>query len=209
LETSATTAPGAPTGDPRRGTDRPRLVFPPHPAGPAGVDGHWWPRTHDLAVELPALVAAVAQRFGAVDRVSADPEAWEHRPRSVVVGGREVLLDWFGSGQRHVLGLFGAHASHLELLVIPPGTAPVVALACLMMQPRPGPRPSTNAWTGGRTTAGAPGPRSPWHPAHAGSERRARVRTRPARRRPRSGRHRRSTRASCCTGCSTSSAGSR
>jgi hypothetical protein len=122
------------TVDFHRDTGCPRLVFPPHPAGPGGVDGHWWPRTRDLATELPTLIAAVAQRFGAVDRISANPEAWDHKPRSARIDGRVILLDWFGAGQRHVVGLFGPHSSHLELLVIPPDTAPVVALACLMMQ---------------------------------------------------------------------------
>jgi hypothetical protein len=125
------TLPQAQTVDLRHDTDCPRLVFPPHPAGPSSVDGHWWPRTRDLAVELPALVTAVAQRFGAVDRISLDPEAWDHRPGGVTIDGRAILLDWFGAGQRHVVGLFGPHSSHLELLVIPPDTAPIVALACL------------------------------------------------------------------------------
>jgi hypothetical protein len=68
-----------------------------------------------------------------VDRIGLDPEAWDDRFRSVTVGGRVILLDWFGVGQRHVVGLFGPHSSHLELLVIPPDTAPIMALACLTM----------------------------------------------------------------------------
>jgi hypothetical protein len=98
----------------------------------------------------------VAQRFGAVDRISADPEAWDHRPRSATVDGRVIQLDWFGAGQRRVVGLFGPHSSHLELLVIPPDTAPVVALACLMMQtpaPTAPDRERPDRWEddGGRT----------------------------------------------------------
>lgn len=83
-------------------TGRLRLVLAPRPT-PGGVDGRWWPRTRDLAVELPALIAAVAQRFGAVDRVSLDPEAWYHRPRRATVGGRSVVLDRSGGGGRHAV----------------------------------------------------------------------------------------------------------
>jgi hypothetical protein len=110
-----------------------RLVLAPRPV-PGGVDGRWWPRTRDLAVELPALVAAVAQQFGAVDRVGLDPEAWDGRPRRAVVGGRVVALDWFGGGGRHAIELFGPHATHVVLLVIPPDAPLIVALACLAMQ---------------------------------------------------------------------------
>jgi hypothetical protein len=172
LSTTGTTP--VTTVGPHGGTGPPRLVFPPHPAAPGGVDGRWWPRTQDLAVELPALITAVAQRFGAVDRISADPEAWDHKPRSATIGGRVILLDWFGAGQRHLVGLFGPHSSRLELLVIPPGTAPVVALACLMMQIPVAPaseRERLDRWEddGGRTRT------PPRGPADAGPERLAQV----------------------------------
>jgi hypothetical protein len=113
---------------------RPRLTFTPRPTGHGEMDGRWWPRTDDLAVELPALLAAVAHRVGAVDRISLDPETWACRARTVTVDDRVILLDWFGARHRHTVGLRGTHSSHLDLLVIPPDTAPIVALACLTMQ---------------------------------------------------------------------------
>src|SRR5439155_16889727 len=36
------------------------------------VDGAWWPRSRDLAAELPALLAALAARLGRVHRVGPD-----------------------------------------------------------------------------------------------------------------------------------------
>lgn len=113
-----------------------RLVLAPRPT-PGGVDGRWWPRTRDPAVELPALLVAVAQRFGAVDRVELDPEAWDHRPRRAAVPGRVVALDWFGGGGRHAVELSGPHSTHVALLVIPPDAPLIVALACLSVQRRP------------------------------------------------------------------------
>lgn len=137
-------------------TGRLRLVLAPRPS-PGGVDGRWWPRTRDLAVELPALVAAVAQWFGAVDRVRLDPEDWDHRPHRITTGGRAVVVERCSGGGRHAVELFGPRSAHLDLLVIPPDTPLVVALACLSLQtptaaepdgadhrePLPAPRPVT------------------------------------------------------------------
>lgn len=116
------------------GHDHPRLVLSPRPPGPGGIDGRWWPWTDDLQLELPALVAALAHRVGAVDRISLDPETWNGRPRTVTIDDRVILLDWFGARHRHTVGLRGPHSSHLDLLVIPSDTASIVALACLTMQ---------------------------------------------------------------------------
>lgn len=116
-------------------TAHPRLVLSPRPPDVGTVGGRWWPRTDDLALELPALVAAVTHRFGAVDRISLDPEAWNAMPRSVTIDDRVILLDWFGARHRHAVGLHGPHSSHLDLLLIPSDTATIVALACLTMRP--------------------------------------------------------------------------
>lgn len=116
------------------GATHPRLTFTPHPTGHGEMGGRWWPRTDDLAVELPALLAAVAHRVRAVDRISLDPETWTCRARTVTVDDRVILLDWFGARHSHTVGLRGPHSSHLDLLVIPPDTPTIVALACLTMQ---------------------------------------------------------------------------
>jgi Family of unknown function (DUF5994) len=57
-----------------------RLVFAPSPTAQGVVDGSWWPRTRDPAVELPALIAAVADRLGMVDRIALNADAWDTRP---------------------------------------------------------------------------------------------------------------------------------
>jgi hypothetical protein len=115
------------------GAAHPRLTFSPRPTGHGEMDGRWWPRTVDLAVELPALLAAVAHRVDGVDRISLDPETWTCRARTVTVDDRVILLDWFGARHSHTVGLRGPHSS-LDLLVIPPDTPTVVALACLTMR---------------------------------------------------------------------------
>lgn len=116
-----------------RGASHPRLTLAPRSVGHGQVAGRWWPRTGDLAVELPALLAAVAHRVGAVDRISLDPETWTRRARTVTVDERAILLDWFSARHRHTIGLHGTPPAQLDLLVIPPDTPTIVALACLAM----------------------------------------------------------------------------
>jgi hypothetical protein len=40
------------------------------------VQGAWWPRTDQLFIELPPLLAALAPRVGSVDRVIYDQTFW-------------------------------------------------------------------------------------------------------------------------------------
>jgi hypothetical protein len=56
-----------------------RVVFPSSPTAQGVVDGSWWPRTRDPAVELPALIAAVTDRLGMVDRIALNASAWGHQ----------------------------------------------------------------------------------------------------------------------------------
>lgn len=79
------------------------------------------------------MITAVTHRFGAVDQVSLDPDAWDGRAGTLTVDDRVIRLNWFGTRDRHTIGLVLGDSSHLELLMIPPDTATVVAAACLTM----------------------------------------------------------------------------
>ena len=101
-----------------------RLVFT-SPRAPQGVlDGGWWPRSRDLSQELPGLLAAVASRFGVVVvRVSLSATVWDATPEQVAVGDRVVQVAWFRVRDARTIRLLGDHFWHLDLLVIPAGTA--------------------------------------------------------------------------------------
>jgi hypothetical protein len=126
-----------------------RLVFAPSPTAQGVVDGSWWPRTRDPAVELPALIAAVADRLGMVDRIALNADAWDTRPQRITtVDQQMVRLDWPDASDAHTIRVTGDDSSHLDLLVIPPDTATNLALTCLAITaghnkpvaPRPAPR---------------------------------------------------------------------
>lgn len=93
------------------------------PDGPASgrVDGGWWPRSRDLAVEIPPLAAALAEHLGTRLRISYDIAAWDPAPRRVASGGSIVRLGGYRyqpAGTVDVAG--GVH--HLVLTVVPSDT---------------------------------------------------------------------------------------
>jgi hypothetical protein len=90
------------------------------------LDGAWWPRSRDVATELPALIQALTTHLGPVTRVGLDTDAWEEVPTRVVVDDRVVHLDSFPVGDDTVLITRGEN-DHFALLVVPPATTPDAA----------------------------------------------------------------------------------
>ncbi|TXS49870.1 DUF5994 family protein [Streptomyces sp. t39] len=90
------------------------------------LDGAWWPRSRDVATELPDLIRALTAHLGPVTRVGLDTDAWEEVPTRVVVDDRVVRLDSFPIGDGTVLITRGDR-DHFALLVVPPDSAPDAA----------------------------------------------------------------------------------
>ncbi|MBT2442777.1 hypothetical protein J7E93_22230 [Streptomyces sp. ISL-36] len=90
------------------------------------LDGAWWPRSRDVATELPALVQALTTHLGHITRVGLDTAAWEEVPTRLVVDDWVVHLDSFPVGDDTVLITRGDN-DHFVLLVVPPDTAPDAA----------------------------------------------------------------------------------
>lgn len=105
-----------------------RLQLAPAGSAPALVDGAWWPRSRDLAAELPALVAVLDPLWGRITHVTVNPTFWPVIPRRVPVHGHVVKVGWFRAEQDpHKLLLFSYAVGRWDLLVIPPGTSAVTA----------------------------------------------------------------------------------
>ncbi len=96
----------------------------------AVLDGAWWPRSRDPAIELPGLIAALAERLGPVTRVGLDRDAWDELPTRITVDGRIVHIDSFVVGDDTALVTRGDR-DHFSLLVIPPDTPPPAARAAM------------------------------------------------------------------------------
>lgn len=94
------------------------------------LDGAWWPRTRDVAKEVPALVSALVEHLGPVSRVGLDAGAWNAIPTRLVVDDQIVHLDSFPVGDGTVLITRGDR-DHFALMVVPPDTEPDAARAAM------------------------------------------------------------------------------
>ncbi|WP_353943307.1 DUF5994 family protein [Streptomyces sp. HUAS MG91] len=108
------------------------------PPGPRSglLDGAWWPRSRDLARELPALADLLDPLWGRITRVAVNPTHWPVVPRKVSVNGHVVKVGWFRQEQDpNQLLLLSYHVGRWDLLIIPPETgaaaaARLMAAAC-------------------------------------------------------------------------------
>ncbi|MGA5554968.1 DUF5994 family protein [Streptomyces lavendulocolor] len=113
-----------------------RLSLVPAGSVPGLLDGAWWPRSRDLARELPALTDALDVPWGRVTRVTVNPTHWPVIPRKVAVTGHTVHVGWFTDEQDpHKLILLSYARGRMDLLVIPP-EAGVATAARLMSAAR-------------------------------------------------------------------------
>ncbi|MCX4880605.1 DUF5994 family protein [Streptomyces sp. NBC_00847] len=105
-----------------------RLSLAPLGPPPALLDGAWWPRSRDLAAELPSLTAVLDPLWGRITRVTVNPTHWPVVPHKVPVAGHVVKVGWFLAEQDpHELLLLSYRTGRWNLLVVPPTTPPVTA----------------------------------------------------------------------------------
>jgi hypothetical protein len=107
--------------------------------GDQGFDGAWFPRSRDLAVEVPELIAALDRRGVRVERFTYALDAWLPAPRKVVVGGRVVRTGGFRSMDAGSVCLTWAGGNkRADLLVVPPETDVVTGARALRLCTRRG-----------------------------------------------------------------------
>ena len=89
------------------------------------LDGAWWPRSRNLAAELPALIVELRERGTRVSRVLYNPGTWDSPPgRKLAADGRVIRVGWFHSMDPHVLTVTNVGgADRLDLLIVPPDTS--------------------------------------------------------------------------------------
>jgi len=96
----------------------------------SALDGAWWPRSRELAREVPLLAAEFAELGVRVTRLVYHPALWLIAPSKVHVSGRTVHLGWSREIDPNLVTLQTLGDDRIELLVIPPeATADVAARA--------------------------------------------------------------------------------
>ncbi len=107
--------------------------------GASAFDGGWFPRSRNLAVELPELIAELDRRGLRVERFTYALEAWEPVARKVVVQGRVVRTGGFRSMDPQVVCLtWAGGARRADLLVVPPETDVLTGARALRLCTRRG-----------------------------------------------------------------------
>jgi hypothetical protein len=94
----------------------------PTTGDPGHVDGAWWPRSRDLAAELPALFAALATRLGVIERIAYKLDEWRPAARRLDTGGMRVKLGGFHYQRANTVDVTGSRGPRFTLLVVPPQT---------------------------------------------------------------------------------------
>ncbi|GAA2588906.1 DUF5994 family protein [Streptomyces violaceus] len=101
------------------------------------LDGAWWPRSRDIAAELPGLISALTEYLGPITRVGLDARAWEGLPTRMTIDDRVVHIDSFAAGDDTVLITRGEQ-DLFSLLVVPSHTTPDAARAAMAEAVRAG-----------------------------------------------------------------------
>ncbi len=107
--------------------------------GRSPFDGAWFPRSRDLAVEVPELIAELDRRGVRVERFTYAMDAWQPPPRKLLVGDRPVRTGGFRSMDPLVVCLtWDGGARRADLLVVPPETDVLTGARALRLAVRRG-----------------------------------------------------------------------
>ncbi|OBG27116.1 DUF5994 family protein [Mycobacterium sp. E3198] len=119
-----------------------RLGLKPYRSASEHLDGAWWPRSTNLADELPDLAASLFGRLGRVVMVGYRRNGWHETPPEVEIAGHAVELLGFISDEPTSVILFGEDGRHVTLHVIRPDTGEEVARRVLQEASEPAPVPA-------------------------------------------------------------------
>src|SRR3954451_25114873 len=107
--------------------------------GASAFDGAWFPRSRDLALELPELIAELDRRGLRVERFTYALDAWSPVARKIVVVGRTGRTGAFRSMDAGVVCLpWDGGRRRADLLVAPPETDVLTGARALRLCTRRG-----------------------------------------------------------------------
>jgi hypothetical protein len=115
----------------------PRLHLKPNAPRSGYVDGAWWPRSDDLATELPDLLAVLSIQLGRIDRVIFNSDEWAKPSAEFATGGRRVRLDGYRHQPTNTVEVLGFNRKKMVLLVVPANADPDKARATQMAAAAP------------------------------------------------------------------------
>ncbi|MGX9891500.1 DUF5994 family protein [Streptomyces sp. NPDC002276] len=100
-----------------------RLRLAPPGNLPRAIDGAWWPRSYDLLVELPRLLAGLPRKWGHITSATVNGTPWPTMPGQMLVSNQVVRLRRTqGESTPHTIVLLAPGRGRWDLLVVPPDT---------------------------------------------------------------------------------------
>jgi Family of unknown function (DUF5994) len=99
-----------------------RLQLDPNRPAELNLDGGFWPRSRELSMELPALVAALSADLGAIALVGYHRDAWKAAPGRMILGGNDIHLESFVSPDPPTIVVIADSGRCVNLRVVPPDT---------------------------------------------------------------------------------------
>ena len=127
-----TTTNALPTAQEESSEPAVRVSLKPTSMYPGAVQGAWWPRSRDLTVELPPLVAVLDEHWTEIDRATVNVTMWPEIPDVVRAGPHNVHVGWFDTEQEpDDICVLTYLAGRWDLLVVPPETDPDRAAALM------------------------------------------------------------------------------
>ena len=108
-------------------------------SGGSPFDGGWFPRSNDLSVELPELIAELDRRGVRIERFTYALDGWLPLPRKLVLQDRIVRTGGFRSMDPQVVCLtWDEGTKRADLLVVPPDTDVLTGARALRLATRRG-----------------------------------------------------------------------
>jgi hypothetical protein len=146
-----------------------RLSLKPSSSARGTVDGAWWPRSRDPAIELAALIEELSAQRTRVRGIALHRVGWDSAPRRIALtSGRKVAVDWFRGGDLRTIQIIDANYQRMDLFIIPVDTTPALADLALTMA-TDGQDPHIIATGTDRSASGCLAEHVPPSPANEGS----------------------------------------
>ena len=104
-----------------------RLQLDPAGTPEPYLDGAWWPRSTELAAELPALIAALSEKLGPTALIGYHRDAWTTGLDQLDFAGQAVHLQGFVSPSPPTLVVVDNRGRRGTVRVVPPETEAATA----------------------------------------------------------------------------------
>src|SRR5690349_18025343 len=76
-----------------------RLSLRPSGSARGALDGAWWPRSTDPAIEFAGLIEELRAQRTLVRKLALSRIGWDSTPRRIrLASGRKIAVEWFRSG---------------------------------------------------------------------------------------------------------------